>query len=234
MQWNSVTKWRTYTTTRNCNFQWHKPIHSYSFIKTTNEAWLDQHMHMCAFTTCMNTYVLLHLNFPIILQTTLKILAQKNIFHSPGNSIHSVLFQQLQFPVFHKNNGISSIRTNILRHKICKKKQPQLLKYSIKNKTWLALHYFYYYSYIKVFTITFQLQPIKTIPSKYNGRGTEVLNGIIADNTKHAEVALWRKLASTNLQVGDTMRLSQVTKLTATFTPEVNVKFSSGRYTTIE
>ena len=99
---------------------------------------------------------------------------------------------------------------------------------------WVVVHCFYYYSYIKVFTITFHLQPIKTIPSKYNGRDIEVLNGIISDNTTRAEVALWRKLASTNLQVGDTIRLNQVTKQTATFTPGINVKLSSGRYTTIE
>lgn len=35
-----------------------------------------------------------------------------------------------------------------------------------------------------------QLQPIKTIPMKFNGCDIEVLNGIIGNNTARAEIAL--------------------------------------------
>lgn len=82
--------------------------------------------------------------------------------------------------------------------------------------------------------INFQLQPINTVPSKFNGKDVEVLNGVIADNHNQAEFALWRQLAASKITKGDNVRLNSVTKKATTYKPSIAVKFSSMRYTSVE
>ncbi|XP_072029849.1 uncharacterized protein [Amphiura filiformis] len=80
-----------------------------------------------------------------------------------------------------------------------------------------------------------ELKEIQTFPSKYPPfQDVEVRNGSLSDDTGCVEFALWRKLAASKIQVGDTVRLHQMTKSTSTYAGTSRPKITSGRYTSIE
>ncbi|XP_072049800.1 uncharacterized protein [Amphiura filiformis] len=80
-----------------------------------------------------------------------------------------------------------------------------------------------------------ELKEIQTFPSKYPPfQDVEVRNGNLSDDTGCVEFALWRKLAASKIQVGDTVRLHQMTKSTSTYAGTSRPKITSGRYTSIE